>query len=82
MACLPDCLLQDVKIGEARMLLTHGHQQNVKTDRERLQRLAVQYQVQTVLYGHTHVQRMEDHGGILLVNPGAAAWTAPFPPCC
>ena len=69
---MPDCLLMDVKLGNARLLLTHGHHQNVKTDREKLHRLAVQYQVQTVLYGHTHVQRMEDYGGILLVNPGAA----------
>lgn len=69
---MPDCLLQEVKIGGARLLLTHGHHQNVKTDRDRLHRLAMQHQVQAALYGHTHVQRMENHCGILILNPGAA----------
>lgn len=69
---MPDCLLQEAKIGGARLLMTHGHQQYVKTDRERLYRLAMQHQVQAALYGHTHVQRMENQNGILFLNPGAA----------
>lgn len=69
---MPDCLLRDVRLGNARVLLTHGHQQNVKTDRERLLRLAVQYQAQAVLFGHTHSQWSDLKNGVLLLNPGAA----------
>lgn len=69
---MPDCLLQDVKLSNARILLTHGHQQNVKTDRERLLRLAAQYNAQAALFGHTHSQWCDIQGGILLLNPGAA----------
>lgn len=69
---MPDCLLQEVHLGNARILLTHGHQQNVKTDRERLLRLASQYRVHAVLFGHTHIQRCELKNGLLLLNPGAA----------
>lgn len=69
---MPDCLLQEVHLGNARILITHGHHQNVKTDRERLLRLASQYRVHAALFGHTHSQWCDSSSGILLLNPGAA----------
>jgi len=56
----------------ARLVITHGHLQHVKTDTEKLYGLALQQGAQAALYGHTHRQKMEDRNGILLLNPGAA----------
>lgn len=56
----------------ARILLTHGHHQNVKLERDSLFSLALRQNARAALYGHTHRQKMEWRSGILLLNPGAA----------
>lgn len=61
-----------VDLGGVRFLLTHGHQQRVKKGLDDLTDLAREQQAQAALFGHTHVQKMEWRGGILLLNPGAA----------
>ena len=62
-----------VTLAGARLLLTHGHYQNVKQGREQLLSAAREAQVHAALYGHTHVQKMEWRDGLLLLNPGAAS---------
>ena len=61
-----------VELSGARFLLTHGHQQHVKKGLEELTRLARREEAAAALFGHTHIQKMERRGGILLLNPGAA----------
>lgn len=69
---MPDCLLQDITLSNARLLLTHGHRQMVKTGTDRLLLLSMEHRASAALYGHTHIQRCELKNGLLLLNPGAA----------
>lgn len=64
--------LNVIDLSRARLLLTHGHYQHVKSGLEDLWALAREEGAHAALYGHTHVQKMEWRGGILLLNPGAA----------
>lgn len=57
----------------ARIILTHGHLQHVKSNTDALLSLAIQQGAGAALYGHTHVQKMAWQNGILLLNPGAAS---------
>ena len=61
-----------VALSGARLLLTHGHYQNVKQGRDQLFAAAQEAKVHAALYGHTHIQKMEWRNGLLLLNPGAA----------
>lgn len=56
----------------ARLLLTHGHRYQVRQGVESLLGEARQEKVQAALYGHTHLQKCQWEGGLLLLNPGAA----------
>ena len=56
----------------AKLLLTHGHFQHVKSGTDDLLQLAMEEKCAAALYGHTHYQKMEWRNGILLLNPGAA----------
>ncbi|MBQ9264733.1 MAG: YfcE family phosphodiesterase [Clostridia bacterium] len=64
--------LNIIELSNARLLLTHGHYQHVKTGLDDLIALAREEGVHAALYGHTHSQKMEWRNGILLLNPGAA----------
>ncbi|MBR5111629.1 MAG: YfcE family phosphodiesterase [Clostridia bacterium] len=63
--------LDFVTLSNAKLLLTHGHYQHVRDGVDDLFDLARQEKCHAALYGHTHVQKMEWRGGILLLNPGA-----------
>ena len=60
-----------VTLAGIRLLLTHGHYQNVKQGRDQLFAAAQEAKVQAALYGHTHIQKMEWRDGLLLLNPGS-----------
>ena len=53
-----------------RILLTHGDAYQVKSGLARLRQRAEEVGVDAVLFGHTHRGMLEDHAGLLLVNPG------------
>jgi uncharacterized protein len=58
-----------VEVEGVRIHLSHGHE----VGRPNAQRLAAAYPGFGVLvYGHTHVQKVERVGDVLVVNPGAA----------
>lgn len=61
-----------IELSNARLLLTHGHCQQVKQGQDTLFALALEEGVHAALYGHTHRQRMEWRSGVLLLNPGCA----------
>ena len=54
-----------------RILLTHGHQYDVKRTFDRLFYRAREARVDVVVYGHTHVAGYFDEESILFVNPGS-----------
>ena len=59
-----------VTFGGTSMLLTHGHEQMVKTTLSYLDDLARGYACTLALYGHTHQPAM-DMGTVLMINPGS-----------
>ena len=53
-----------------RILLTHGDAYQVKSGLARLRQRAGAVGADAVLFGHTHQRILENHAGLLLVNPG------------
>lgn len=59
----------DLELEGHRVLVVHGHQFGAPTP----QLLHAAYPGRDVIvYGHTHRQRVDDVGGCMMVNPGAA----------
>lgn len=54
-----------------RILLTHGHMQNVKNSVQSLMYFAEEQGCSTVLFGHTHRALNADADGLRLINPGS-----------
>lgn len=53
-----------------RILLTHGDAYQVKSGLTRLRQRAEEIGADAVLFGHTHLALLENHSGLLLLNPG------------
>lgn len=58
----------DLVLGGIKVHVSHGHE----LGRPKAAALAAAYDADVIVYGHTHVQRVERVGGRLVVNPGAA----------
>ncbi len=54
-----------------KILLVHGHKQNVKTSLLGLSLYAQEKEVDVVLFGHTHISTEQYHQDVLLYNPGS-----------
>lgn len=54
-----------------RILLTHGHRDNVKYDLNMLKYRAMEAECRAVLFGHTHQSLVTESDGIWFVNPGS-----------
>ena len=66
--------LPHVKILEIegrKILVTHGHLYNVHFDIFKLYLLAKENDCEYVLFGHTHIQMIEEYEGKTFINPGA-----------
>lgn len=59
-----------LEFGEYRILATHGNRHQVKSGLKQLIHKGVEVGASVVLYGHTHLARVESAEGMLLVNPG------------
>lgn len=58
-----------VEAAGVRIHVSHGHE----VGRPNAERLIAAYpSFDVIVYGHTHVQKVERVGGVLVVNPGAA----------
>lgn len=57
--------------------LTHGHYQGVKQTLSELEAWAHRYEVDAVIFGHTHQPLMKTQSGILYFNPGSVAMPRP-----
>lgn len=62
-----------VTIENKQVLITHGHHYDVKESLLRLQYRAQELGADLVLYGHTHIAKVDYINGIFFVNPGSAA---------
>lgn len=58
----------DIVIGGLRVHVSHGHE----LGRPKAAALAAAYDADVIVYGHTHVQKIERVGTTLVVNPGSA----------
>ena len=51
--------------------LTHGHKFYVKSGTDYLKKAAKDRNADIVLYGHTHIQKLEEDDNLLIINPGS-----------
>ena len=61
---------QVLRLENTVILLTHGDRYGVKSSLTRLYLRAKELGAKLVLYGHTHVAKIENFDGITFVNPG------------
>lgn len=59
------------RVGKTVFYACHGHTRYVKYGMDRLYFAAREREAHVVLYGHTHVPKIEIEGSLYLVNPGA-----------
>lgn len=62
----------ELSVEGVKFFFCHGHSYGVKTTLERLKDEALHRGAKAALYGHTHIARVEEEDGVLLVNPGCA----------
>lgn len=68
-----------ITIGKHRMLLTHGHEENVGFGLDRLVYKAMEENVDIVMFGHTHKPLIKYENGLTIVNPGSASSPREYP---
>lgn len=64
-------LTKQISVGGKKILIVHGHIQRVKLSLRKLNLFAIETEADVALFGHTHIQKIEQRGA-LLVNPGCA----------
>lgn len=64
-----DFRIADTEYG--RILVTHGHMENVKYSTDNLIYRAMENECRAVVFGHTHIAHIEETDGIYLINPGS-----------
>ncbi len=67
-----------VSLGGAKLYLTHGYAERVKSGLLNLTYTAKEQEVAAALYGHTHIPAVDFHEGMLLLNPGSLASTRTY----
>lgn len=60
-------------IGGKVVFLTHGHRYSVKDNLYKLKSKALETGAHIVLYGHTHIAKIDFNDGIWYINPGSAS---------
>ena len=65
----------ELEIEQLKIYFCHGHKYGVKTDLSALVQEGKKRGADIVLYGHTHVARIEEREGITLINPGSLRYS-------
>lgn len=65
---------QEIKLGNHKILLTHGHYYYVSVGMQELRRVAMQREYDIVFFGHTHRPVIIKENGFYLVNPGSLSY--------
>lgn len=63
-----------LEVEEKRILLTHGHNYDVKNGIGRLEKKALRENIDAVLFGHTHVPLQDIKSNIVFLNPGSIGY--------
>ena len=56
-----------------KIFLTHGHRYSVKEGLAKLRYKALETEADIVLYGHTHIGKIDFEEGIWYINPGSVS---------
>ena len=67
-----------VTIGGAKLYLTHGYAERVKSGLLTLTYTAREQEAVAALYGHTHIPDVTFHDGVMLLNPGSLATSSTY----
>jgi putative phosphoesterase len=67
----PNDRVEDV--GGKKIFLTHGHKYSVKENLYKLRYKALETGANIVLYGHSHIAKIDFEEGIWYINPGSAS---------
>lgn len=62
-----------IEVNGKRLLLVHGHRYDVYYNILKLYLKALEENVDVVLFGHTHVQKVDREGEVLFLNPGSTS---------
>jgi len=62
-----------IEVCGKKIFLTHGHRYGVKENLSRLRYKALETGADIVLYGHTHIAKIDFEEGIWYINPGSAS---------
>ena len=65
---------KEIMLGRYKVLLTHGHYYYVSLDTKMLRREARARGFDLAMYGHTHKPRIEEHDGLMIMNPGSLSY--------
>lgn len=68
-----------LELGGFRLFCTHGYLYSVKSELDTLAYAAQEQQADIALYGHTHVARQDEIGGVTLLNPGSVTFSSQTP---
>ncbi len=60
-----------VEVENKVIFLTHGHKYGVHKSLKKLLHHAMRIECDIVLYGHTHIARVDKVNNLLLINPGS-----------
>jgi len=65
---------KELKIGNHKILLTHGHYYYVSVGMQELKRVAKQQEYDLIFFGHTHRPMILNENGYWIVNPGSLSY--------
>ncbi|QCX33082.1 metallophosphoesterase [Caloramator sp. E03] len=71
-----------INIRGKNIFITHGHRYNVYYGIDSLYFKALEVNAQLVLYGHTHVQDINNSFGVVFLNPGSVSRPRDGKPGC
>lgn len=60
-----------VELSGVKIFCTHGHRFALYRGNDLVDARARELNADIALYGHTHVSALENHGGLLMLNPGS-----------
>ena len=65
---------KEVRIGQYKVFLTHGHNYYVSMDTSRIRREALHRGVDIVMFGHTHRPYLDVKEDVIVLNPGSLSY--------
>lgn len=63
-----------IEVAGKKIWLTHGHRYHVKWNLYELTEWGLRYEVDLVVFGHTHLPHLSVEGSMFLLNPGSIGY--------